>query len=109
MCDGSEFVHGTWNCVFRPGFQNPNGTIFDETATGVPGGLICQDAHAPSGIPWNAKHNPPRSQGLHFGYPDAPQALGTEAGRPDLADFLARLMHLRQLGRACRCWYMFAT
>lgn len=26
-----------------------------------------------------------------------------------LADFLARLMHLRQLGRACRCWYMFAT
>ena len=44
MCDGQEWVEAKWNCVFKPDFENPSGSIFSEQR-----GIIYQDCHAPMG------------------------------------------------------------
>ena len=80
MCDGQEWVEAKWNCVFKPDFENPSGSIFSEQR-----GIIYQDCHAPMG---EGHVYPP---GEHAGYyTAAPDALGGAAGRPDLVDLLAR-------------------
>ena len=40
------------------------------------------------GIPWNEDGH---ERGVHRGYPDAPEALGGDAGRPDLVELLSQV------------------
>ena len=62
MCDGREFVEAKWNCVFSEGFAIPNGGSIFGTGRGalgtVPGGVICQDSHAPWDT-FTGSFNPP--------------------------------------------------